>query len=387
MYKISDKLKIDWLTTRRAPRVRAMIDENSLPGKKSLQITTSRMTPLQRQIEQPSIGALGKLPPELLCMVFQDLTCNDLESLYSCSTGLHMAVLAFPQYQHLLKHIPTVLAILKETRLAQSFTIRQIYETFVSPLCTNCGQFGGYVFLPSFSRCCIHCAETELKFLPISRDGARKEFGVRGRKIFDSLPHLHTIKGKYNSFHGEIHHYKRRLVLFDRELVEMSRHPKHTLASHRLSQEYVAFNFIQTHQRYMALTTLPCYIPRSTSIEEGLYCAGCDVRAREHVRDVENLDNICEGKHLSEYTGYDESVTYELGLDVDNYPCSPEGPRDVCRLTTAQDRKYDSRHILSHLQGCEAAQALLKVKWTRRQCQIRARVLEHARREQIRQSQ
>lgn len=384
---IPDSLKLKWLTTRCAPRVRAMVDENSLLDKDSLQAIISGMTPLQRQIQQPSFGNLGKLPPELLCMVFGDLTCNDLEALHSCSTGLGMAVLAFPQYHRLLKHIPNVLAILKETRLARSFTITQLYETFVSPLCTSCGQFGGYVFLLSFTRCCIHCAETELKFLPISRDGARKEFGVKGKKIFDSLPQLHTIPGNYNSFYGETTYYKRKLALFSRELVQRSRNPEHNPSLPRYSQEHVDFNFIQAHQRYMALTTLPCYVPRSGSIEEGLYCAGCNVRAREHVRDLENLDNFCEGKHLSEYSSSEEPLIYELGLDVDNFPCSSDGPQNPCRLTTAQDRKYDSRHILSHLQGCEAAQALLKLLWTRRRNQIRARNLRHARRDQSRENQ
>ncbi|MCJ1462433.1 hypothetical protein MMC07_001034 [Pseudocyphellaria aurata] len=349
MDEISDDQKLAWLTTTLMPRARAMIT------KETLQVRRYRVTIFQRQIRQPSFGYLGKLPLELLCVVFRHLTCEDLEALHSCSTGGRLAVLAFPQYGALLRHAPTLLAVLMETGLARSFTITHIYETFVSSLCTNCGHFGGYVFLPSFSRCCMHCAETNIKFLPISRDGAKNEFGVKGKRVFDSLPQLSVIEGDYSSFHGEIKFYTQRLTLFSREMVEKLRNPKHELHLARYSQKDVGDNSVKAHQRYMALTPLPCFLPKSASMEKGLYCAGCALRAKEHT--------FCQGIDLNECREFQAPKAYYT--DGFDYCCRPKGHRDQCLLLTEQDRLHDSRHILSHIEGCAAAQVLLKKKWTR----------------------
>lgn len=351
MDKISDEQTLKWLATPVLTRKRAMI--NTVDREDSWRVPKYKVMRFRRQVHQPSFGNIDKLPPELLWMVFSHLTCGDLEALHSCSTGGRMAVLAFPLYHALLKYAPTILAILKETRLAQTFTIAQIYETFTSPLCTTCSHFGGYVFLPSFTRCCIHCAETELKFLPISRDGARIEFGVKGKKIFDRLPQLSNIEGYYSSFLGEIKYYTQRLTLFSRELVEKVRNPKHTLDYARQRHRYFGESSIQTYQRYMALTPLACFIPKSASMEKGMYCVGCDLRAKEH--------GFCQGTDISEYRNYKPRLEYVT--DGCTTKCWPKEPREQCVLITEQDRQYDSRHILGHIQGCEAAQALLKVKW------------------------
>lgn len=317
MDEISEEQKLNWLTTTTTPRKRAMI--NTAGPEDSWHVPKYRVTPLRRQIHRPSFGYLGTLPPELLWMVFRHLTCDDLETLHSCSTGGRMAVLAFPQYHNLLQHAPSILAILKETRLARSFTITKIYETFVSALCTTCGQFGGYVFLPSFARCCLQCAETDLKFLPISRDGAKKEFGVKGKKILDRLPQLTVIEGYYSTFAEEVKYYTQHLTLLSRELVEKMRDPNVIPMPARHNLREMSYLYIKAHQRYMALTPLPCFIPNSASLENGVYCAGCAL-----------------GKHRFSQ-------------------CSDLG------------RLHDSRHVLSHLQSCLGAQALLTKRWTQSQ--------------------
>lgn len=344
--------------------MRAII--NSTDHEDSVQVPKYRVTRLRRQIHRPSFGNLGKLPPELLCMVFRHLTCDDLEALHSCSTGGRMAVLAFPQYHNLLRHAPTILAILKYTGLAPSFTIMEIYETFVSPLCTTCGQFGGFVFLPSFTRCCMHCADIDLKFLPISRDAARKEFGVKGKKIIDGLPKLTAIEGYYSTFGGEVKYYTHNLTLFSRELVKKMRDPNHVLSMARHEQTFLDFHFSKAHQRYMALTPLPCFIPKSASLETGVYCAGCAIRAKEHYP--------CEGSDMSEYrefeVGYNPFIT-----DGHGFACGGGFGfrRNPCPLHIAKNRPHDSRQILSHLQSCVGAQALLKHKWTRLQKKLSER--------------
>lgn len=65
-----------------------------------------------------------------------------------------------------------------------------------------------------------------------------------------------------------------------RELLDRSRHPKHPLNYPRQAWRYDGKS--KGYQRYMALTALPRFIPKSASMEKGVYCAGYDARAREH---------------------------------------------------------------------------------------------------------
>lgn len=295
-------------------------------------------------------------------MVLGHLTCEDLKALSCCSIGSRIAILAFNPYRRLLEHVPAILSILKETGLARSFTITKIYKTFASTLCTTCGQFGGYVFLPSFTRCCRHCAETEPKFLPISREGAKKEYGVKGKRILDRLPQLSTIQGFYSSFHGEIKYHTKKLILLSRELIEKRRDTDHPVPFARQSRRLIGDDKVQAHQRYMALAPLPCYIPQSDSMEKGVYCAGCALRAKEHLP--------CLGSGII-YSSETIEKTLEGPItEGPNFCCFPGEYRKPCLLRTARDTLHDSRQIIRHLEGCVAAQALLRSKWARVQRNI-----------------
>lgn len=351
MDEISDEEKLEWLTTTAPFKTRAMINTSDFED--SWHVPKYRVTRFKRQIHRPSFGNLGKLPPEMLRMAFRHLSCGDLEALHSCSTGGRMAVLAFPLYHILLRRAPTILAILKETQLARFFTITHIYETFTSPLCTNCGHFGGYVFLPSFTRCCLHCAETEIKFMPLSREGARVEYGVKGKKILESLPHLNNIVGYYSTLLGQVKYYTQHLTLLSRELVEKVRDPQHIQRYPRQCRRIVGDSSIKAYQRYMTLTPLGCYIPKSDSVERGVYCAGCDLRAKEH--------SFCRAMDIFDIEHYRTTHRVTDGYDA---CCWAKGrTQGECFIITDQFRQHDSREILSHLEGCAAAQALLKVEW------------------------
>lgn len=354
---------VKWLTTASAPeeRARIMVNTGGWNTRVLKDIPGYRVAQFRRQIEQTSFGDLDKLSPELLCMVLGHLSCNDLEALRSCSIGGRITVLDFPPYRTLLTHTPIIFSVLKKTGLARSFSIATIYETFASALCTTCGQFGGYVFLPSFSRCCLHCAETLHKFLPISRIQANKEFGVKGKTVLDSLPQLHTIEGYYNCDKGKIRWYQQNLTVFSHELVERMSDPTDSSLP-RYDQGFVNQKTIKAYQRYMALTPLPSFIPKSGSMENGVYCAGCALRAKEH-----------QPRHGLRRIGHRHSTARKNPItEGGDIGCWMGTSKENCDLNIAQDKLYDSRHVHSHLQGCAAAQALLKHKWTEWQKEISA---------------
>ncbi|MCJ1462371.1 hypothetical protein MMC07_000971 [Pseudocyphellaria aurata] len=353
MDKVSDRQKLLWLTTIAPTRHRAMANNDGLNG---YDIACYAVPLPRRPIVQPSFGNLDKLPPELVGMVLEHLTLGDLEAVSSCSTGARLAVVAFPAFYNLLEYAPEILATLKITQLARSFAVKQIYETFTSFECTNCGQFGGYVFLPSFSRCCLHCAETELKFLPMSRDGARIEFGVTRKKIFDRLPKLNNILGEYSASKGEIKEYSTRRSFFARDQVAQFRKPHHPSTDVRPGQKFAGDTLIRAKERYMCLTPLPRFFPKSNRLEKGVCCAGCDHRALEH-------GLRCQDVHEDEVVR--RCLERQEPKITDGYgaTCVRRRPHDQCGLITDQHRRYDAETILTHIQGCQAAQALLKLRY------------------------
>lgn len=105
-------------------------------------------------------------------MVMEQLTCIDPEVLGSCSTGALYGRARLSPLQRTSRASTDSFSVLKKMQLAETFTMAKNYKIFASTLCTKCGEFGGYVFLPSFTRCYIHCAETELAFLPITANAA-----------------------------------------------------------------------------------------------------------------------------------------------------------------------------------------------------------------------
>lgn len=237
-------------------------------------------------VAQSSFGHLAKLPNEILRTVFGHLTCDDIEALLCCSTGgVRRAVLACPNYRTLLQHAPAILNILKRTQLARNFTITQIFKTFTRPSCMTCSQFGGYVFLLSFTRCCMQCAETRLEFLPISRNEAKILFGMEGKGSFDSLPQLETILGVFRSSRSNTVEYcSERQSLYSRAMVERLHNHK------KLMQSTPGEKSLKALQRYMALAPLPCFSPKSASID------GCDEQT--HGRTFLKPNQLCSQCHF-----------------------------------------------------------------------------------------
>lgn len=132
-------------------------------------------------------------------------------------------------------------------------------------------------------------------------------------------------------------------------MVEKFRNPRRI----HCHQQELLLHSARAHQRYMALTPLPCIIPSSASVERGVYCIGCEIRAREH--------GSCR---VSGLTAYNSRYRIQNCItDVANISCQQFNSPRQCPLIAAKDRLHDSRRVLSHLEGCKAAQALLEVRW------------------------
>ena len=355
MAGVSDVQKIRWVTEINAVKKPLMVNTSNLSGAKHVpDYEVKRLGP---RVRPTSFGLFDLLAPELMSMVIRLLSCADLEGIRQCCRAGRETVLAINSYSRVLSHAPTILSVLKITQLDKSFTIEEVHHTLVNRGCTTCGQFGGFVFLPSFTRCCQNCAETNANFMPISAHAAKKAFGIKSQRALDSLPHMKTMPNFYTTNDGSYKNCsKRSITLLSRDLAQKLRNPSHVI-NPKHDPVYVAENTIRAYQRYMAITPLPWYCSTTGYVEHGLRCGGCILRAKGH--------NRCQVFTGTLFRNVEEmEVAFEI-LPDESIPCSIRNSGSTvnqCSRKNARDILYDGHGLLAHVRQCKWAQHIIDEK-------------------------
>ncbi|EFR04557.1 F-box domain-containing protein [Nannizzia gypsea CBS 118893] len=155
---------------------------------------------------QLSIGMLGRLPLEIFYDILYTL---DLESLFSflcvCRRGYLMAM-AMLRHRRLLEYIPGTISALRRTGLGSQYTIKSLYELLRTRDCVACGEFGGFLFLPTGERCCHTCLALNQTFWVASVGMLQAHFGLPAHKL-EKLVVMEAVPGKYiynDVEHGEL---------------------------------------------------------------------------------------------------------------------------------------------------------------------------------------
>lgn len=349
MAVVSDMQKIRWVTEINCIKKPLMANTSSLVGANHVpDYVVQRLRP---RVGPSSFGLFDLLAPELMVMVIRLLSCADLETLHQCCPVGRQTVLSLISYSRVLYYAPAILSVLKETQLAKSFTIAEIHQTLITRACATCGKFGGFVFLPSFTRCCQDCAETNPRFMPISANGAQKAFGIKSKKALDSLPHMKTIPNVYTNKDGAIKNCKNSITLLSRDMAQKIGNPSH------VDPTYVVKNTIKAYQRYMAITPLPYYNPLGGFVERGLRCGGCIQRARWHKKCTVFTGTIFNSVEEME-------AAFEI-LPDESIPCSIQtlgSTVNQCCRKHACDILYDGPGLLAHMRQCKWAQNIIEEK-------------------------
>ena len=125
-----------------------------------------------------TMGALDKLPVELIHAILYSLDLRSLSRLSQVSTGARVLVLSLPAYLDLLVHAPTAMAALGDTGYIEHCSLKKIHSTLCSDRCASCGSFGEFLFLPTCERCCRECLAQNSALWVTPRRLARKCFGL-----------------------------------------------------------------------------------------------------------------------------------------------------------------------------------------------------------------
>lgn len=125
------------------------------------EIRPSISSPFQR-ISKVSVGFLDQLPLELLFDILCRLDVYSLFKFRQTNIRSRQLVNSLNQYQRVVLHglnlFCAMLPMLR-TRMATEIILLDFYTALCTETCTLCGEFSGFMSIPSWTRCCSKCLQ------------------------------------------------------------------------------------------------------------------------------------------------------------------------------------------------------------------------------------
>ncbi|KAK3310799.1 uncharacterized protein B0T15DRAFT_519491 [Chaetomium strumarium] len=269
-------------------------------------------TPFPRTPDM-GLGSLGRLPLELLHNVVLRLDMRSLFNFPQANLSSRQTVDSLHQYQMVVSHGLNLLCALLRTRLAIGLSLLDFYHTLCTKSCDLCGEFGGFVSLLAWNRCCFACLqgapETQVQTLA----GIRKQLHLTKAEL-GQLRSFKTLPGIYSM---EESVYKSRITVVSVHQAKLiSGQQPYTAAAQvqpENSERNRKFNF-------MGSCALPYYDRRTSRVKYGMLCAGCQLalekdiigsrgekwafEARDKVYARDSFLNVSDGVNRPRSCGY-----------------------------------------------------------------------------------
>jgi hypothetical protein len=237
-------------------------------------IRLSIATPFRRT-SNVGLGALDRLPLELL---YDTLFCLDTYSLFKFrQTNLRsrQTVDSLKQYRMVVSHGLNLLCALLRTRLAISIPLFDFYNALCTKACALCGEFGGFISLLTWKRCCFKCLQGAPETQVQTLTAVRKQFHLTKVEL-DQLRSFKTLPGIY-SMKESVHKSRIAIVSVHQAILVCRRR------SHALAQTQPASSERNQKFNLMGSCALPYYDERTGKVEHGMSCAGCQLALEKDI--------------------------------------------------------------------------------------------------------
>ncbi|KAI1774679.1 hypothetical protein F4818DRAFT_418575 [Hypoxylon cercidicola] len=237
-------------------------------------IRPSIATPFQRTCNT-ELGSFDRLPLELLHDVLLRLDMYSLFNFRQTNLGSRRMVDSLKQYQMVVSHGLNLLCALLRTRLANSISLFEFYDALCTKACTLCGEFGGFISLLTWTRCCFKCLqeapETQVQSLAFTRKQLRlTKAEIRQLRSFKTLPGIYSMEDSVRK--------SRITVVSIRQAILVSgRHP------HGQAYAPLAKTGRDNKFNFMGSCALPYYARRTGKVEHGMSCAGCQLAIEKNI--------------------------------------------------------------------------------------------------------
>ncbi|KAJ3532158.1 hypothetical protein NM208_g8563 [Fusarium decemcellulare] len=250
------------------------------------------LSSLQTPFGTPSacgLGRLDRLPAEIISIILHhlDLLSHFRFRQLNRRARVLSTHLSPREYGPVLKHGPEGFRGLLRARLAQHFNITDLYSQLTRSRCELCGLFGGFLFLPTLTRCCFSCISLAPELSVLSLSYLATITSISAKRLDRLLEmKLHTVAGCYSIMDGRAGRPK---VLMARQSALKTLRAKLgtvNLAPVKLSHVY------QESQRYMTATAFPYYDPETGEVDRGLSCKGCQIHQEESFGSLRGRDHV-----------------------------------------------------------------------------------------------
>ena len=236
-------------------------------------IRSSITTPFRRASNM-GLGFLDRLPLELLHDILLRLDIYSLFNFRQTNLRSRQTVDSLKQYQMVVLYGLNLLCALLRTRLAIGVSLSDFYYILCTKACTFCSEFGGFISLLTWNRCCFICLQEALETQVQTLATVRKQFHLRKTEL-NQLKSFKTLPGIYSMKESV---YKSRITVVSvHQAILFSGQQPHTLAQVQPSSgRNQKFNF-------MGSCALPYYDSRTGRVEYGMSCAGCQLALEKDI--------------------------------------------------------------------------------------------------------
>lgn len=231
-------------------------------------IRPSIATPFQRT-SNVGVGSLDRLPLELLFDTLYRLDMHSLFRFRQINQRSRQMVDSLQQYQRVVSHGLNLFCALLRTRLAVHISLLDFYNALCTKACGFCGEFGGFISLLIWKRCCFNClqwsSETQVRTLA----SVRKQFHMTKAEL-DQLGSFKALPGIY-SMNESVQNSRITVVSLHQATLACRRQPP------RLPQAQPAGLNRNQKINFMGSCALPYYDKQTGRVERGISCAGCQL--------------------------------------------------------------------------------------------------------------
>ncbi|PYH92795.1 hypothetical protein BO71DRAFT_382860 [Aspergillus ellipticus CBS 707.79] len=241
---------------------------------------------LLRSINTTSSG-LGRfqiLPLEIVYEICFLLDIQSLLNLRHVNRRAHQIVRTTLGYKATITHALEALCVILRTKIASWFTLSDLFKVLCTKDCYFCGSFSGFIFLPSFTRCCFSCIrEDSLPPLLIS-SVVKSRFKSSQVCLYSLVPTIRSLPGIYSM--DEVVRKKRTQIIPAEFISTLSLREANERARVAQPKEKALL-------RYMVTTALPYLDIKSGGVQNGICCRGCQIALERALRSSGAQSNSC----------------------------------------------------------------------------------------------
>lgn len=266
------------------------------------------------------LGRLQVLPTELLLKIFLDLDIESLFKLLHVNGRSREVVTGIFEWRAISKHALDALLALFRTGMAKYTTLPQLYRPLTEKWCVTCGEYGGFLFIPTMMRCCLKCIYDDVQFPVMTLNSVAKRNKISLKALRRACPLLKTIPGWYGRY--ELGFMQRLTYVSFQHALEALETFKGPDAPE--VEKFIAYGISnveqQPYDKCKASTIIPTFDPTTETAYWGLSCKACC---------AEGLGKLGRVRHTDE-------------------------------LPAALEKIYSREEFLEHFKSCEKAKDMWK---------------------------